>query len=348
MIKSIEFTNYKVLRSAELPLGRFNLLVGPNGSGKSTALEAFHAAGHPHMLNFERIISAEVSQPSEATIEIQISWDEEDYGQVMVVKCEEGRRGDSANYSVEFLESVKVDNYQQVPDVELIRKGLREQLQSARVFSFNPRAIARPTKVLPWIELETDGSNLAGVLDLLQGKEPEKFEALTKELTRWLPEFDRILLDINREGEKFFMLRRRGVGRPIPASDLSHGTLIAVAFLTLAFLPQPPSIIGIEEPETFFHPRLLRDVAENMYRLSYPENYGDTHAPVQVIATTHSPYLLDHYKEHPEEIIIAERDERGGHFSRLSDRVDASIFLEGASLGEVWYSGVLGGVPSRP
>lgn len=84
-----------------------------------------------------------------------------------------------------------------------------------------------------------------------------------------------------------------------------------------------------------------------MYRLSYPENFGDKRDPVQVIATTHSPYLLDHYKEHPEEVIITEKDERGGHCQRLSDRADIGNVLEGVSLGEVWYSGVLGGVPLR-
>jgi ABC-type Mn2+/Zn2+ transport system ATPase subunit len=39
-LKSVKFHNFKVLRHATLPLGRFFLLVGPNGSGKSTVIEA--------------------------------------------------------------------------------------------------------------------------------------------------------------------------------------------------------------------------------------------------------------------------------------------------------------------
>jgi predicted ATPase len=38
MIESIEFTNFKALRSTTLPLTPFTLLLGPNGSGKSTVL----------------------------------------------------------------------------------------------------------------------------------------------------------------------------------------------------------------------------------------------------------------------------------------------------------------------
>ena len=39
MIESVQFKNFKALRDATLPLGRFTLIVGPNGSGKSTALQ---------------------------------------------------------------------------------------------------------------------------------------------------------------------------------------------------------------------------------------------------------------------------------------------------------------------
>src|SRR5437879_4905265 len=40
MLESIEFTNYKALRKATLPLAPFTLLLGPNGSGKSSVLQA--------------------------------------------------------------------------------------------------------------------------------------------------------------------------------------------------------------------------------------------------------------------------------------------------------------------
>jgi hypothetical protein len=35
--------------------------------------------------------------------------------------------------------------------------------------------------------------------------------------------------------------------------------------------------------------------------------------------------------------------------ARLADRADLADFLtEGASLGDLWYSGILGGVPEEP
>jgi predicted ATPase len=68
---------------------------------------------------------------------------------------------------------------------------------------------------------------------------------------------------------------------------------LALAMLTLAYLPTPPSLIALEEPDHGIHPRLLRDLRDALYRLSYPESCGESRPPVQVIVTSHSPYLLD-------------------------------------------------------
>jgi len=82
--------------------------------------------------------------------------------------------------------------------------------------------------------------------------------------------------------------------------------------------------------------------------LSYPEDSGEKREPVQVIATTHSPYFLDLYKDHPEQVVIAHKTNEGGRFERLSEQPHIMEILGDAPLGEVWYSGVLGGVPTEP
>jgi hypothetical protein len=78
-----------------------------------------------------------------------------------------------------------------------------------------------------------------------------------------------------------------------------------------------------------------------------PKTFGEKRPPVQVIATTHSPYFLDLFRDHPEEIVIAQKDGLTARFERLIDRPDIDEILGDAPLGEVWYSGVLGGVPSN-
>jgi predicted ATPase len=117
--------------------------------------------------------------------------------------------------------------------------------------------------------------------------------------------------------------------------------------LSLAYLPDPPSIVCLEEPDRGIHPRLLRDVRDALYRLSYPEQFGEEREPVQVIATTHSPYMLDLFKDHPEEIVIAQKEGQEARFERLADRPDVDEILQDAHLGDLWYSGILGGVPAE-
>lgn len=196
------------------------------------------------------------------------------------------------------------------------------------------------------MELERGGANLPGVLDRLRDQSPERFESLNVELARWIPEFDRILFETPAQGQRSIALRTRNGAYSIKARDLSQGTLIALALLTIAHLPEPPSIVCLEDPDHGLHPRLLRDVRDALYRLAYPEGSNEKREPVQVIATTHNPYFLDLFREHPEEIVIAEKVGLEGKFSRLSDRKDLEEILGDAPLSEVWYSGVLGGVPA--
>jgi predicted ATPase len=197
----------------------------------------------------------------------------------------------------------------------------------------------------PKIKLEPNGAGLGGVLDRLRDDAPERFEALNEELGRWLPEFDRILFDTPQQGHRAFRLRTRIGNHPIPADSLSQGTLLALTILTMAYLPQPPSLVGLEEPDRGIHPRLLREVRDALYRLAYPESFEETRPPVQVVATTQSPYFLDLFREHPEEIVIAEKQGLEARFVPLTAHPHIDEILADAPLGEVWYSGVLGGVP---
>ena len=202
-----------------------------------------------------------------------------------------------------------------------------------------------PVPLSPSIFLADNGGSLAGVLDRLRDDEPERFQELNQELGRWLPEFDQVLFETPSTGQRAISLRTREGNHKIRASDLSQGTLLALAMLTLAYLPTPPPLIGFEEPDRGIHPRLLRDVRDALYRLAYPEQFGDDRDPVQVIATTHSPYFVDLFRDHPEEIVIAEKIGHEARFVPLTDLPNIDEILRDAHLGDAWYSGILGGVP---
>lgn len=341
MIESVEFRNFKVLRNAKLPLGWFTLLVGPNGSGKSTAIQALEAVGQSQHLPPSHFASAGSRAEK---LEVVVRWRMEADG--LVVLDSDGDMSTRSRWYADRTELVfERGAGEKLSERSPLVQAALEKLRRIRAYSLDAKAIAAPARLEPRMELQPDGRNLAAVLDQIRDRSSEHFEALNDELGRWLPEFDSVAFDLTESGTKSLQLRTRQGKHLIPAYNLSQGTLIAFAVLTLAYLPTPPSMVCLEEPDRGIHPRLLRRVRDALYRLSYPQKFGDSREPAQVLATTHSPYFLDLFREHPEEVVIAHRTGADAVFEPLAERGDIKEILEGTHLGEAWYSGVLGGVP---
>jgi predicted ATPase len=333
VIASVAFRNFKALRSARLELGPFNLVVGPNGSGKSSLIQALQRLRALARLPL-RDPAPEAERAPEAA-EITFRFNPPHDGLEVTLGCP----GDACD----LLNVAPLPRGEGADDWA----GLRKNLLGARAFVLDHHAIARPVYPVSSDELASDGGNLAARLAALREREPAAYAGLREELLRLFPEYAELVL-LPAQGA--FALRLADPDEPglVSPSDLSQGTLYTLALLALAHDPAPPTIVCVEELDRGIHPRLLRDVRDILYRLSFPADFGHARPPVQVIATTHSPHLLDLFRDHPEEIVIAEKAGRAATFTRLSDRADlADLLAEGGSLGDLWYSGVLGGVPQE-
>jgi predicted ATPase len=359
MIEKVEFRNFKILRDAVLPLGPFTLIVGPNASGKSTALQAIDLAaaaldGKGSAINFTSLAisnsysaalngklnsnqsvagKAEHREPITVSIHWAPSWD----AKVNWGTFPRSPKRRESPFQCEFRQGGTAISKDKLP-VELFPVNFD-------CYQFDPRAIAQPTALQQDPRLARNGANLAIFLDSLRDVSPEHFAAMNRALNQWLPDYDAILFDTTADNQRSINLRIAGSAQKIPATDLSDGSLIALALLTLAYHPRPPKIVAFEEPDRGLHPWLLRKLQDALYRLSYPQEHGEDRPPVQVIATTHSPYFLDLYKDHPEEIVLAEKTGTRATFVRLSEKPDIQEILQDTSLGGAWYTGILGGVP---
>ena len=336
MIREMRFTRFRVLQNATLKPGPLTLLIGPNGSGKSTVLGALELlrilnvggafAHHPTYLGDEYW---RLNQLSDSVLDLRFT----------------GKSTKSYAVKVRFTEGeVKSDgiSYSNMDEGSSFYPPFRDLM----VFNLEADGIAGSATLSKYALLSENGFNLVGILDRLRDSHPERFEELNRALSAWLPEFDRILFSVPADGQRAFELRQKHSKRAIPAKLLSQGTRIALFLLTLAYLPSPPPIIGLEEPDRGLHPRLLKDVRDALYRLAYPDRFGENRAPVQVFATTHSPYFLDLFRDHPEQIVVCDKKGEEATFTPLSEMPHLEDILGDSHLGEAWFTGVLGGVPA--
>ncbi len=334
MIASVAFRNFKALRATSLSLAPFNLVIGPNGSGKTSLIQAILQLRALARLPLREPMAESERRPeaAEITFRFQPPFD----GLEASLSC-------VSESLCDFLQVTPLPSGEGVDDWA----GLRARLLSLRSFHFDHEAIASAAPLKDGEHLAADGANLAAVLAARSKAHPQEFVRFKEELFCIQPEYDALTLVENADHTVTFELRLADEAEVVTADSLSQGTLYLMALLALVLDPTPPAIVCIEEIDRGIHPRLLREIRDLLYRLSYPGATGETRAAVQVIATTHSPYLLDLFREHPEEIVITEKHGRAAHFTRLSGRADLTALLEEGSLGDLWFSGILGGVPDE-
>lgn len=225
---------------------------------------------------------------------------------------------------------------------------IRNSLQNAHQYHWKPRNLALPAGAdsQRQFRMEQSGFGLAQFLDDIAGSDPARYMMLQDRFRRIFPSVasfkllttrayslrsknhDEVEQLIPQDGRGLFF-QFEGVSKEVPASQVSDGLLLILAYLTLLFSPKPPRLLLIEEPENGIHPERLKEVI-NVLRELIGEN-GKT----QVIMTTHSPYVVDFFR--PDEITLCVKNENGVINTRkFSDiekvRKQSRVF----TMGEIW------------
>ena len=206
------------------------------------------------------------------------------------------------------------------------------------------RAIAEPG---PQEHLSRSGDNLANVIQHLKERHPDQLQAIFERLRQRVPRIENVLAKSMEDGRLLLQIKDAPFSSPVLARFASDGTLKMLAYLVLLNDPDPAPFLGIEEPENFLHPRLLRELAEECRAATVRS---------QLLVTTHSPFFLNGLA--PEEVRVLWRDEQGyTQAQRVSDIGGVHALLEaGAQLGHLWMENHFGvgdpivnsGAPTKP
>jgi predicted ATPase len=185
--------------------------------------------------------------------------------------------------------------------------------------------------------LNRTGDNLANYVQFIERQHPNRFSDVLDRIARKIPGVKKITHERQKDGRLLLQFNERGFMDPFYQQDMSDGTLKMFAYLLLLEDPEPPPLIGIEEPENGLHHQLLEPLAREMKLYASRERGGP-----QIVITTHSPHFVDALT--PEEVWILERGEDGFSTATRAAGIPTISVMhnEGIPLGSLWYSNHFG------
>ncbi|UQA62270.1 AAA family ATPase [Polyangium aurulentum] len=360
MIERLRLQNFKGHRDTTVELGRLTVLVGPNGSGKTSVLQALDLLhtlvwpklpGHrlPMVDSFFRgEHSAPLTMDADGVVD-GTPW-------ALAVKLTRGElalQPSDGKYERPIFEKLACDlgnGRKELGNGGFATAGespLWRWLTWARLFRFDASQIAAPDysefvppQVLP------NGRNTASVLANLKLGDEASFAAIEKSLKALVPHLERIRLRTTRvtvpdlfpdptghtherEANGFGIVFDFKGAPEVSATAASEGTLILLALLTALHSSSKSTLVLIDDIEHSLHPMAQVQLMKQLKELltQFPD--------LQIVATTHSPYILDAVD--PSDVrVFYPRSDGGIVTKRLSDHPDAQRAKGMLTSGELW------------
>jgi predicted ATPase len=292
MISKVSIRNFKCLRDVQIELERFTVFVGPNASGKSSILQAMDLLCRSFR-DQEGSVEGELWQAASRgsnNVELAAESGGERYryrtrsassrGQIGQVPGRpwsgEGRGVASDLNSADWKHwTPKQGDQSPLPLSVLLR------LETSKLIPSNPTP-PDPTVMV------RDGSGLHSALANMALNDPDSWQQLQTDLRRIIPTIRRLRHTKTIGPQQPASLLFDTVGADsLPASQVSEGTLLVLGLLAALHAPGRPNLVLLDDLDRGLHPKAQKELVALLRGLL------ETNPDLQLIATTHSPYLLD-------------------------------------------------------
>jgi len=354
------FSKHGPQSEREIPLERLTLFVGPNGSGKTTILRAVRwgcdllsnpPKTEPRELALQVLPHINASS-SVGHLRLELNDESSPVLSVLLTRVNDERAGlvpaifiDSSTYRAHFAglseyEDPQVDEFlrEHREDGRWDTRPLSRRRWRANELLLDPDLIAAPSYFdgeSP--RIESTGEYCASVLVELQLNNAPLFERVKAAVREIIPEFRGMRFKRARSSKDdspvwgHQLLLDMAGGEEILATAASEGTLIIIGLVTLLVGSEdPPNIVLIDDIDRALHPRAQADLMTLLRRLM------NERPELQILATSHSPYLLDHVE--PEEVRVTSLDPQSGEavVASLTEHENFAEWSEMMSPGEFW------------
>ena len=353
MITELRLKNFKALADATIPLDRLTVLVGGNGTGKSTVLQALQALSSVMSTSESQLEREGVLLKEWAPHRVRTA------GTTEPLQLAVSTTRPRLDFAVGTMHDDFDGEFWQMEEQtkqpsSLERRELQHASSSARL-QLDARQLAEAAVTQEQPRMAYDGSGLADVLAWLASSDPEAKERIEAAVGKIVPralryrvqrtkvlrseevfvdgisDDDPLVRTVRREViAQRFEVEFKGAGW-IPAEHLSEGTLIAMGLMTALNTPDRPRLILLDDLDRALHPRAQREVVDVLKKLLDEP----TNADLQIIATTHSPFVVDCVESSAVRVMSVDKDEHAV-CKKLTDHPDWERWRTSLRAGEFW------------
>ncbi len=337
MLNALSVTNYKCLRNIK-PLGleRFTVFVGANGSGKSSILKAidFLCQSFRSTQQTEQNLDSELfkvaSRGSTEPVELVAESNQKMYRYrtrppnapaVQPARIDGNPAASGRGEAVATklpLEwkawALATSGSLPLPNSTILR------LDTAKLASPNHPNLNQPV-------MSQDGTGLHAALAAMALNDPDSWIKLQAKLHRMIPTIRRVRH--KPQVQQPTLLFDTVGGDDLPADQVSEGTLLILGLLAAMQLPARAELVLLDDLDRGLHPKAQKDLVSLLRELLAAQ------PNLQIISTTHSPYLLDCLA--PQEVRITVMGDDGATVAApLMEHPKFQKWKDEMTPGEMW------------
>jgi hypothetical protein len=153
------------------------------------------------------------------------------------------------------------------------------RLEASKLIQAKP--VSDPTVMAP------DGSGLHSTLANLALNDPDSWQQLQSNLRQIIPMIQRLRHTRTGPNQPAALLFDTVGADSLPAEQVSEGTLLVFGLLTALHSSGGRRLVLLDDLDRGLHPKAQKEL------ISFLRKLLETNSDLQLLATTHSPYMLD-------------------------------------------------------